>query len=540
MYLKHTKASGGRVYMAITQSYRDINGAPRSRTIKSLGYLDELDAKYGDGLAYCKKEKKRLEAEYEANKLAKSVLLDTNARIKTGAPIRKNIGFLAYRQVYKELGLASYLKRRATRARLNLPFNQVIEYLAYAYLNGIRNWEEAWNCHGAFFEAFNFSYDEMITSLKFAASIDTDILRWIYRRIEKMNVLSGSTGYLAITNFYFDRGDCNSNENVSRFDSTVQVGMLLDSNRFPISYSVFLGSDYEERLRKHINAAYVIDMLKDHYSKLKNIIVIADKGASASDETIAQITKTGDYLFGLHAIECEPETREWMMSESGYKTYGSDSYRSKERLITRRVEIGSGRYLSRRVLPERQIAIWSKRQEGKRRTLRAPITASAFESLESDKFAAFDESLNIWADGYRLLVTSQTHSSIVQIATMYRLLQFARESFDSSYFETKGPSKNITWEEQIKAHCLISYIASLLAAILQVKVNGKYSAKQIEQTLAFANGTEIENGWCVFDHYDEALEAVGNAVGIDFGRKYMSAEEIRHMLIEQKKKKNKS
>ena len=558
MYLKRTKTANGRVYMAITQSYRDMNGAPRSRTVKSLGYLDDLDAKYGNGMSYCLREKERLEAEYTKKRMSMSVFLDTSARLQAkpqvNSTIRKNIGFLAYRVMYRKLNLASYLKGKATRAKITVPFAQVIEYLVYAYLNDIRNWKEAFRHKDTFFASFNFTYDEMIEALKFVALIDTDILRRLFHRIEKMGVAIGSTGYLAITNFYFDKDEDNNKAagndkdedkgeaastdeakgeaELSRFDSMVQVGMLWDSNRFPVSYSVFFGSDYEKRVRKHLNAAYVMGMLKEHYPELNSIVVVADKGASASDATIAQITKAGDYLFGLHPVECAPETREWIMSSDGYKQHGSDNYRSKERLITRRVETGFGRYTSRRVIPERQIAIWSKHQEGQQRTLRAPLTASAFEAQGSNKNEDFDTLANIWADGYRLLVTSQTHNTIFQSASIYQLIQLTRESFHSTHLTTRENQNNITWEEQIKAHCLISYLASLVVALLHDSLDERYSARQIEQALALANGTELENGWYVFDYYDEVLQAIGSVVGIDFGRKYMSAEEIRQKVTQ--------
>ncbi len=553
MYLKRTKTAKGRIYMAITQSYRDDRGVPRSRTVKSLGYLDDLEIEHGDAMAYCLREKKRLEADYEQDRMRQTVLLDTSERLQAKSGIRKNIGFLAYRAVFKELGFDSYLKRRASRARLGIPLDKVIECLSYIYLGGTKNWDRAWAHRGSFLEPFDFTYGEMVAAIEFAALIDTDIHLWLARRIENLGVLTDSTGYLAIVNFYCDGfgkagaiadeacgngahvGAAGSDE-FRHFDSMVQVGMLLDSNRFPMSYSVFFGSDYEERLRRHVNPAYVLDLLMERYPTLGNIVVVADKGASASDETIAQITRSGDYLFGLLPTECAPETRKWMMSIDGYNSYGNNSYRSKERLVTRRVETRLGTYVSRRVLPERQIALWSKRQEGKRRTLRAPMTASVFESSETERSADSDELSATWADGYRLLVTSQTQNSIIQNAGIYQLLHYTRDTFDPSAFETQRPLEGISWEGQVKAHCLLCYIAALLASLLCFRVDGTHSAKRIVRSLALANATEIENGWYACDYYDETLGAVGKAVGIDFGRKYLSHEEIKRLLAGPRRK----
>jgi len=43
----------GRIYLSIAQSYRDNSSKyPKAATIKSLGYLDELEKKYDDPINY--------------------------------------------------------------------------------------------------------------------------------------------------------------------------------------------------------------------------------------------------------------------------------------------------------------------------------------------------------------------------------------------------------------------------------------------------------------------------------------------------------
>ena len=42
MYLRQMKKPNGRIYLAIYESYRDSHNVPRSRSVKSIGYLDEF------------------------------------------------------------------------------------------------------------------------------------------------------------------------------------------------------------------------------------------------------------------------------------------------------------------------------------------------------------------------------------------------------------------------------------------------------------------------------------------------------------------
>jgi hypothetical protein len=52
--LKQSRRKNGRIYLSIEKAYRDADGKPRAKTIKSLGYLDELEKIYDDPIAHFK------------------------------------------------------------------------------------------------------------------------------------------------------------------------------------------------------------------------------------------------------------------------------------------------------------------------------------------------------------------------------------------------------------------------------------------------------------------------------------------------------
>lgn len=63
MYLRKSKKPNGRTYLTIVQGYRDENGKNRARTVKSLGYVDALEAELGDPVAHFEEECRRMTAE---------------------------------------------------------------------------------------------------------------------------------------------------------------------------------------------------------------------------------------------------------------------------------------------------------------------------------------------------------------------------------------------------------------------------------------------------------------------------------------------
>ncbi|SCZ10671.1 hypothetical protein SAMN03080606_04301, partial [Alkaliphilus peptidifermentans DSM 18978] len=53
MFLKKDKRPNGRVYLSIVEGFREPGtGKTKQRKVKSLGYLDDLEGKYDDPIAF--------------------------------------------------------------------------------------------------------------------------------------------------------------------------------------------------------------------------------------------------------------------------------------------------------------------------------------------------------------------------------------------------------------------------------------------------------------------------------------------------------
>ena len=63
MYVSIASRTGGRKYLSIVHGYRDENGKVRKKTIRSLGYLDELEKEYEDPIAHFKAVAKEMDTQ---------------------------------------------------------------------------------------------------------------------------------------------------------------------------------------------------------------------------------------------------------------------------------------------------------------------------------------------------------------------------------------------------------------------------------------------------------------------------------------------
>ena len=106
MYLKKTyRKQSGRTYLVIAQKYRNPEtNVSTDRTIKSLGYLDELEKEYDDPIAHFKEVAAKM-TEEENSKKKLTLKINMDEQLEQGTDNRKNLGYAALLKIYHELGL---------------------------------------------------------------------------------------------------------------------------------------------------------------------------------------------------------------------------------------------------------------------------------------------------------------------------------------------------------------------------------------------------------------------------------------------------
>jgi hypothetical protein len=113
MNLKVSRRKTGRTYLSIVKNYRDKKtGQSRTSTIKSLGYVDELEKEYDDPVAHFR-EVARLMTEEEQAKKKLTLKINMDEELELSAEGRKNFGYAAILKIYHELGLHRFFTNRA-------------------------------------------------------------------------------------------------------------------------------------------------------------------------------------------------------------------------------------------------------------------------------------------------------------------------------------------------------------------------------------------------------------------------------------------
>ena len=137
-------------------------------------------------------------------------------------------------------------------------------------------------------------------------------------------------------------------------------------------------------------------------------------------------------------------------------------------------------------------------------------------------------------DGYYAIVTSELDDTDDHIVSMYKGLWRIEESFKISKSVLDARPIYLRTYEHINAHFLICFIALLITRVLEVRLDRKYPISRITKTIRNLTCCKVEQNIWLFNYQDEVSEHINAIFNTDFGRKYMTLQEIKSNLASSK------
>lgn len=344
MYLKTITKNGiSRLYFY--ESYYTANKKTTSRSIESLGRLDELEKKYSDPIAHFKKVAEERNAEKAASKNV-SISLDLSEKLSTCEDNLKNAGYGILKQLYRELELDKFWNWKSNGRQFEFSPDQIFRLLVFSRILYPDSKKGTFDNKGIYFENFDgFSLDAVYDALDVFAEHQEALQKWIFDHSENICARDLSISYFDCTNYYFDIGrpdmdslDDNGNpidkdgkptdakyrkrgpEKNRRPDPIVEMGLLMDRNGIPLAYDLFPGNESEK-----VHMRPIINRVKQDFSDTR-IIFVADRGLNTSDniyylngDNKGDYNRRDGYVYGQSIRGADQEFKEWVLSK-GYKT----------------------------------------------------------------------------------------------------------------------------------------------------------------------------------------------------------------------------
>jgi len=552
MYLKQIPQKNGRVKLAVYESYRE-GKRTRQRTVRPLGYLDELEAVHDDPVAWGKAVAAEMTEAKRAAEQAVPIEIHPAQKIDKRADNVKNIGCAAALSQYAALGIERALRNHMRGSGAEYDLNAVLRLLVCERVVEPGSKLAAWGNRGRYFFRADFSEDDVYRALDELAAARGPVVSAMNRSIAAAGMRDLSCVYYDVTNYYFeaDGEDGLRMKGVGkehRRSPIVQMGLLQDANGVPIAYRKFPGNTADCQTMIPVLA----DMKRDH--GLERVVCVADKGLNCSDN-IAAAQASGDGFVlsqSVRGTKSDKALKAWVLDGAGYaaKTEDGCKFKSKSMQGYKTVHLKAADTASGKAedveVEVKYVAFWSEKYERRARRDREKAVekakalvaspgsytkATSYGAAQYVKNLAFDKEtgevvdgsrleLDLEAiaeaeryDGYYLIVTSETGWDDGRVIDAYRELWRIEESFKVTKSELGTRPVYVWTPEHIEAHFLTCYIALVILRLLQLATG--LPCSRIREEIAAMNGVNMDANWWVFGHRTDESDMVAEAVGLE-------------------------
>jgi transposase len=568
MFLKKTfQKRTGRTYLSIAQGYRTPDKKSRTKTIRSIGYLDELEKEYDDPIAHFTALARKMDDERTSGNKT-TVTFHAEVKLKKNVTYRKNYGHVVFSKTYHELEIDRFLKNARRHKGFKFNTDAIMRLLVFSRLLCPGSKRAAVLNKDRFFDNFRFSLDDVYDALDHFNDICPGLQQHLHEKVTGLYGRDTNIVYYDVTNYYFeiDRQDEFRKKGPSkeyRKDPIVQMGLLLDKQGLPISYKLFPGNTHDSQ-----TLMPVLTEVKKKFG-VKRIIAVADKGLNSGDNIAYNMILGDGYIYSKSVRGAGKEFKEWILDETDYRVV-TDKYKMKSKVFPDApnwVTVGrSGKKNKKKNVPIEQkwVVFYSEKYAARAKHKREEAIAKAIKMIENPaKFrntfdygaAGYIENLKIDKetgeianlddvlfldnekiaeeekyDGYYAIVTSELDDPDEHIIDTYRGLWRIEESFKVTKSTLEARPVYLRTKEHINAHFLICFIALLIARIVELRLGGRYPIAKIVETLRKVECSNIDQNLWLFDHTDEVTDEMNAVFGTDFGLKTMTLKNIRKNL----------
>ena len=365
-----------------------------------------------------------------------------------------------------------------------------------------------------------------------------------------------------------------------RPDPIVEMGLLMDASFIPLSYDLFPGNESEKN-----SLIPIIKRTKNDFN-LGRTIVVADRGLNTSDNiiqisglTLEQSLKMNGYVYGQSVRGADDEFKSWILNQEDYITEKIKDDNGKEIVFKHKSRIHPKKmYITRKdkgktesgnpkkqsiLVDQKQMVYYSQKYADKQKRDRDMIIKKANDLIshpekytratsygvsgyvnnlkfvkETGEIADVNSlSLNEEKikeeekyDGYYSIVTSEEKLSDIEIRNIYRGLSKIEETFKVTKTGLESRPVWLSLADHIQAHFLTCFIALVIIRLIETKLKGKYSFKQVIESLRNYTSINVEHDIYLQPFYNDVIKDLEKELNIDLSRKYLTLSEIKNIL----------
>lgn len=533
MRLKINKSKNAINYYAIID-IKTKEGKRSTKVYKRLGNEQEI-AKISDDLPpieWAQKQVAELNKKYKEETLPVIIKKDPSKIIDKNIQTSFNVGYLFLQDIYYKLKLDKICNKIAEQYQFKFDLNEILSKLIYSRVLFPASKLKTLELSKRLLEQPSFDYQHIERALPVLCDNIDFIQSELYKNSNEYMERNNKILYYDCTNYYFEIEEENdlkqygkSKEN--RPNPIVQMGLFMDGNGLPLAFDLTPGNTNEQTTLQPLEKKIIKDF------EFSEFVVCTDAGLASNANrkfnninnrkfvTTQSIKKLKKYL----KDEALDLTKGWKLSGSS-KTYNISKLRTDEKLIEkyRDKTFYKERWIKEDGLEQRLIITYSVKYQEYQKNIRnnqinraKKIIASNPDKLKKPKQndpKRFIKTLNVTKDGELAQKSIYAiNQSIIDEETKYDGLYAVctnledpvediikvnhrrweiEESFRIMKTDFKSRPVFHSKDEMIKAHFLTCFLALVVFRYVEKKLDEKYTAPEIIDTLRDMN-LKLEN-----------------------------------------------
>lgn len=246
-----SKSKNTTIYY-LSKSVR-IGSRTTTKTIEKIGTYDEIKEKCGDmePLEWAKKYAAKRSAEEKAAKqdvimkCSSSMLIDKNVRRSC------NVGYLFLLDIYYSLGIDKICAEISEKYKFEYDLNEILSMLVCSRIIAPGSKRSSLEEANGFVEQPKCSLHQIYRALEVIAKENDFFQSQLYKNSQSITERRKDVLYYDCTNYYFEIEDEDDFRKYGvskehRPNPIVQMGLFIDSDGIPLSFSVFDGNFSEQ------------------------------------------------------------------------------------------------------------------------------------------------------------------------------------------------------------------------------------------------------------------------------------------------------
>lgn len=569
MKVSVSKSRNTTIYY-LSKSVR-IGDKTTTKTIERIGSYDEIKKKCGDmdPLEWAKQYAARRSKEERAAKNDIIIKYSSSSLIEKDIRRSANVGYLFLQDIYYDLKLDRICHDISDKYKFEYDLNSILSMLVYSRIIAPGSKRSSLIQSKAFLEEPACDLHQIYRGLEILSKENDFFQSQLYKN--SADAIGRKTGvlYYDCTNFYFEIEEEDEFRKYGfskehRPNPIVQMGLFMDAEGIPLSFSVFNGNENEQPSMTPLEKKIISDF------DMSDFIVCTDAGLSSTDNRKFNNIRNRKFVTTQSVKKLKSFLKDFAMADDGWQLQGSGKKFKLSQLDHEKdydKTFYKERWMNEDGLEQHLIVTFSLKYKDYQQSVRErqiqramvfvndPSKIKRKKTNDPKRFVAQDHATENGEaasktltyldreqimeeaayDGFYAVCTNLEDD----VSTIIKINQGRweiEECFRIMKSELKSRPVYLSRKDRITAHFMTCFTALIIYRILEKKLENKYTCKEIIKTLREMNAL-ISPGDGYIPEYTrtDLTDSLHEAFGFRTDYKIISPRNMKKICTQTKK-----